>query len=543
VKLTQGVTGERAFLDTTDGSTEGQSEAAEPEPQTPQVFVNYRRKDAASDARLVYERLATRFGAENVFLDVVDLQPGMKWLEEIKARGASCGVFIAVIGPSWMSSLTDRLQARFDAPTEDVARREIEFALSRGSGVEVVPVLVGDAVMPPADRLPRSIRALAAMQAVPLRHMSFDEDVERLIGALEQIQLRSGRPAATTREPLPPPESTTLSSRTTAAESIALRSGSPLGAGPIAPSPDERHYETVLRHMVDQGAVVPLLGSRVCGSLPDADEIAADLARRFELDLTPLDLAEVAQHVFVSSGRPDLHRTLRQILSIDSEPSAVHRFLARFPSELEQLGLPRRYQMILTTNYDSALERAFDAENEPYDLAVYMASGEDRGKFVHFPFDGDPEPVTVPNRYGKFPIDDYGEVDRTVIVKIHGGVDGSSGGYGWKENYVITEDHYIDYLSRSPVESLVPVQILAKLTESHCLFLGYTMRDWNLRVFLKRIWKGEPIGSKSWAIERDPHVLEQDFWRQSQVDLFASPLDEYVGELGRHMLERQEARA
>ena len=71
------------------------------------------------------------------------------------------------------------------------------------------------------------------------------------------------------------------------------------------------------------------------------------------------------------------------------------------------------------------------------------------------------------------------------------------GTYRWRDNYVITEDHYIDYLSRSPVESLVPIQILDKLRDSHCLFLGYTMRDWNLRVFLKRIWGGQQLAAKS----------------------------------------------
>ena len=76
-----------------------------------------------------------------------------------------------------------------------------------------------------------------------------------------------------------------------------------------------------------------------------------------------------------------------------------------------------------------------------------------------------------------------------MIVKIHGAVDGTVGDYRWKDNYVITEDHYIDYLSKSPIESLVPVQVLDKLRESHCLFLGYPVRDWNLRVFLKRIWE------------------------------------------------------
>ena len=38
------------------------------------------------------------------------------------------------------------------------------------------------------------------------------------------------------------------------------------------------------------------------------------------------------------------------------------------------------------------------------------------------------------------------------------------------------------------------MQILDKLQDSHCLFLGYTVRDWNLRVFLKRIWEGTPRG-------------------------------------------------
>lgn len=526
-------------MDTTDRSSEGQSRATGSGDGALRVFVSYRREDTAADARLLYDRLASRLGAENVFLDVVNLQPGMKWLEEIKSQGASCGVFIVLIGPKWRSTMTERSHSRFAEPMEDVIKHEIEFALSRGAGVHVVPVLVRDASMPKTEELPRSIRALSAMQAVELRYERFDQDVDDLIVALREIPRGVASASAGAAEPSPPPARKRPPPVAPPEPIPQLQST----RGSAVPSPDERHYETVIRHMVDQGTVVPLLGWRVCGSLPDADQIAADLARRFDLDLRPLDLAKVAQHVYVSSGRPDLHRTLKQILSAASEPSLVHRFLARFPRELEQLGLPPRYQLIVTTNYDSALEQAFEEENEPFDLAVYIASGENRGKFVHFPFDRDPEPVTVPNRYGKFPIDDYGELDRTVIMKIHGGAYGSSGRYRWAENYVITEDNYIDYLSRSPVESLVPTQILAKLTESHSLFLGYTMRDWSLRVFLKRIWQGEPLGSKSWAIERDPDILEQDFWRQSQVDLFAAPLDGYVSELRKYLFARHEVPA
>ena len=166
-----------------------------------------------------------------------------------------------------------------------------------------------------------------------------------------------------------------------------------------------------------------------------------------------------------------------------------------------------------------------------------MASGRDKGKFVHFPYEGAPRAIAEPNTYTKLPIGGDYELERTLIVKIHGAVDGNFGDYRWKENYVITEDHYIDYLSKSPIESLVPVQVLDKLRDSHCLFLGYTVRDWNLRVFLKRIWEGR-LGAKSWAVEPDPDVLEKDLWTQSNVDLYAADLADYVDQLQKRLIAR-----
>lgn len=513
------------------------------------VFINYRREDTAADARLVYERLARHFGRENVFLDVVDLEPGTSWLDAIRSRGGSSGAFVVLIGPRWLASMTARAEAQLENPNTDIVKMELELALARDSGVEVVPVLVSEATMPTPDRLPRSIRRLSELQAIDLRHTRFDEDVGYLIASLEAITRRAHSTSSALGPQAPP--STPARPSTAAPSTTRIRPPASSTATATAsdsidaavPAPNQRHFEIVSRHMVDEGTVVPVLGARVYGSLPDADEIAADLARRFELDPDPLALPRVAQHVYVSSGRPDLLRTLRRILASEREPSIVHRFLARFPLQLQRLGLPLRYQMIVTTNYDSTLERAFDEENEPYDLAVYVGAGEDRGKFVHLPFDRHPELIMVPNRYNRFPIDDFGELQRTLIVKIHGGVAGGVDADRWSEAFVVTEDQYIDYLSAAPIESLVPVQILAKLTESHCLFLGYTMRDWNLRVFLKRIWRGEPLGSRSWAVQRGPNMLEQDFWKGAQVECFSAPLDAYVEELSRHLVGRGAARA
>jgi SIR2-like protein/TIR domain-containing protein len=500
------------------------------------IFINYRHEDTWGEALLLYERLAGRFGSENVFLDVRSLQPAMDWLEEIKSHAASSAVFLSLIGPRWLPIMISRSQ-EIAHPAEDYVRFEIEYALGRRPGIRVIPVLVGDHVPFTATGLPRALGPLAKIEAEYVRPKRFEEDLAHLIATLETV--KPAPPPAT--PPVPPVPAPPAGKETPLKPVPAPPAGKETPPKPV-PSPDDEHYQVVLQHMVDEGNLVPFLGSRLAGSragpgeapgpAPDADEIAARLAERFGMKPVVCDLPVVAQYVYLTRGRPDLYKAVRQILTAGHEPGPVHRFLARFPQRLAELGADPRYQLIVSTSFDTGLERAFDEAGEPYDLAVYMASGPDKGKFVHFPYDGPPEAISVPNAYGKFPIGDYGELDRTVIVKIHGAVDGHVGDFSWKENYVITEDHYIDYLSKSPIESLVPVQILDKLRDSHCLFLGYTMREWNLRVFLKRIWRGEPLSADSWAIEPEPDALEKKFWAHSYVDLYAADLAEYVNRLG-----------
>jgi hypothetical protein len=308
--------------------------------------------------------------------------------------------------------------------------------------------------------------------------------------------------------------------------------------GNVAPAPDAEHYNDVLAQMVDDGNLVFFLGPRMAAerggaadgpeSLPSTEQLAEALAERFGIKRqAPLDLAEIAQYVYMTQGRSDLWKALKQLPAVNCEPGLVHSFLAHLPGLLADKGHPDRYPLIVSTNFDTALEKAFRAAGEPYDLAVYMASGRDKGKFVHFPADGEPRPIDKPNSYLEFPIRGDNELWRTVIVKIHGAIDGNISNYRWQDNYVITEDNYIDYLSRSPIENLVPLQILDKLRDSHCLFLGYAVRDWNLRVFLKRIWDTSP-GGRSWAVGPNPDILEKRLWAANEVELYASDVAAYV---------------
>jgi hypothetical protein len=97
------------------------------------------------------------------------------------------------------------------------------------------------------------------------------------------------------------------------------------------------------------------------------------------------------------------------------------------------------------------------------------------------------------------------------------------------DSFVITEDHYIDYIARADIARLFPVTLAAKLRTSHFLFLGYSLRDWNFRVMLYRLW-GEQAGRnfKSWAIQKNPDRIDRVAWEERGVDILDVKVEDFV---------------
>ena len=120
---------------------------------------------------------------------------------------------------------------------------------------------------------------------------------------------------------------------------------------------------------------------------------------------------------------------------------------------------------------------------------------------------------------------------------MHGAV--KRGGRFDEDNYVITEDHYIDYLAQTDITQLLPAPIPRKLRNSHFLFLGYGMADWNLRVILRRIWGTQGLDFPSWSIQRHPDPLETRFWDDRGVDVFDLDVAEYVKRLRIEIVNRR----
>jgi hypothetical protein len=298
----------------------------------------------------------------------------------------------------------------------------------------------------------------------------------------------------------------------------------------------EVHYATVLKAMA-QSAVVPFLGvdASQCGRpkdsdwhqgsyLPSAEELAAYVLEQFALPRGNAgDLVRNAQLATIAANPARLYAVLHSVFESNSPPTSLHKFLATLPALLREKGYPPRYQLIVTTNFDDMLERAFKEAGVPFDVVSYEAEGEQRGKFWHWKSDGDITLIELPNQYRAFSLE-----QRAVILKVHGAFVRTDPD---RDSYVITEDHFLDYLTRTDISNLLPVELAKILRKSHFLFLGSRLPEWNLRVIFHRIWREQRLTYNSWAIPFNVDQADQQFWLNRNVDTIKVNLADYVEQL------------
>ncbi|HWT24460.1 MAG TPA: SIR2 family protein [Solirubrobacteraceae bacterium] len=291
-----------------------------------------------------------------------------------------------------------------------------------------------------------------------------------------------------------------------------------------------RHCQIVARRL-GTGSVIPFLGAgaNLCdrpadvswpsdGFLPSGDELATYLAGLYSFPEDNHELLRVAQWIDLQSPRA-LVDELHDIFTRPCAPNSLHRFLAQLPATLRAEGRRICGQLILTANYDDVLERAFAEATEPVDVVVFESRRNDQ-RFVHLRPDGERVPIVDPALYREFALE-----QRSVILKIHGDVDPDELDH---DTFVVTEDHYIDYLAGEGVRSLIPAYLMRRIRESDLLFLGYSMRDWNLRVILRQIWAEQGIRTGGWSIQRNPGEIDKRFWARQQIEILDVPLEDWV---------------
>ncbi len=345
----------------------------------------------------------------------------------------------------------------------------------------------------------------------------------------------------------PPTPGPTASTPPTVGASTGPPVSPPLAAPPpgalpgqTTPDPLDPHFTLLLRSILS-GRLVPFLGvdANLLGRpsdtgwalgqhLPSSSEMATHLAVRLkELGYPPPetdDLASITEHASLTLGIGSLYDELRALLNADYPPTRLHDLLASLPGTLRERGYGPVYQVIVTSNFDDVLERAFQGRSEPYDVLTYVSRDDTRGKFIHAPYGDTPRAIEKPNEYDALPLD-----QRTIIVKIYGALNRLNPD---DDSYTITEDDFIGYMSRADITSLLPATLVSRVRKSHFLFLGSSLRDWNRRVVFQRVWDEQKLQYKSWAVPFDPRASDEEFWRRRDIELIRNiTLQEYVDRL------------
>lgn len=142
------------------------------------IFLNYRRDDSKFAAGRLYDRLRQTFEEADLFMDVDNIPDGADFKTVLDEHVAKCDVFLAIIGPSWLTLTGPDGQRRIDNP-DDFVRIEIEAALQRG--IRVIPVLVDRASLPVADELPHLLKPLVERQARAITYERFGQDSAELV--------------------------------------------------------------------------------------------------------------------------------------------------------------------------------------------------------------------------------------------------------------------------------------------------------------------------------------------------------------------------
>jgi SIR2-like domain len=290
-------------------------------------------------------------------------------------------------------------------------------------------------------------------------------------------------------------------------------------------------YEAIassLRH----GDLIPFLGAGASASvdvagaskIPLGSELSRDLANFFGLGANrgELGLPLVAEYIEqVGSGRDPLRRRLRQTFYADFQYGKLHEYLASID----------KHMLILTTNYDDLIEKAFDARNKPYDLVVHMADNREQDGAVMIKRrrrDSTGQFAPLEPKELEINLDDA-EAGASLIFKMHGHCDRSLPPDVMKnDHFVVSEEDYTKYLAN--ISSAVPRAILTALRNKGFLFFGYGLRDWNLRVMLWML-NCHKSASRSYGIRRDTSPDEEEIWQGKGIKLFNGDINQVVDRL------------
>jgi hypothetical protein len=268
-----------------------------------------------------------------------------------------------------------------------------------------------------------------------------------------------------------------------------------LGAGVHAPPPEGSDHNWPRERWPILGAPLSIELASLCG-----------LAKRYPQE-DPRNLARVATFFENRFSRHQLVQAIAQGVQQKRAASPMLRALA----ELD-------FRLIITTNYDPWLEDALWKVGKKPRLAIYTPESQ------------------------KTDYPDVLTAESPVIYKLHGDIN-------HPETIVVTDEDLMKFTMRmTEGEAFNPIPISLKyhLTKWTTLFVGYSLRDYNLRLLLTTLrWHIDSARTPDmYSVDLNPDPLVLEVWENKRRDVkfLAEHVWTFVPDLYEQVLGRELAR-
>lgn len=188
--------------------------------------------------------------------------------------------------------------------------------------------------------------------------------------------------------------------------------------------------------------------------------------------------------------------------------------------------------IFVTTTYDRALEKVFEkAGISDYNTFCYSKFVLGESFFCHRIYKEGMEilknDLLAPNNANLYLMKN----NFPVILKLPGEIVDRS-------TFAITEDDFIDFSAKG-INALLPSELLAQITISPHLYLGYDLQNWTLRMMWERLCynRNSDLNRESYALifdeREDPNA---QFWSEKNINFAVADLDDYVAGLEQEVL-------
>jgi SIR2-like domain len=293
---------------------------------------------------------------------------------------------------------------------------------------------------------------------------------------------------------------------------------------------------SMIEKLLSAGRFIPFLGGGISHSfrtagtagrtdaslgLPDGAQLGRYLAERSGFptfdDGDSDDLSRVASYLRAQENdRTPLYKLLRSTYEREYPMTPLHKYLATVPAPL----------LIVTTNYDDLLERAFVEQGRRFEVVVVSptAGKELENSLMCYSNSGEPRFIS-PDQMVTDP------ESTAVIYKILGSFNRGSPKF---DNYVITEEDHLELAFRLGTHRGFPTQFARYFRTRPFLFLGYSVGHWTRRMLitlLRDVSKSTEVHRSSLSIQLHPSEFERGFWGGHGVKVFDVPVDEFVRSL------------